>query len=502
MNTDRMYNILRKILWWIALLAVAVVCLLNFGFLARVSYDAKETVSIIQSSVLKNILLVGCVFVLTISAYMAGLLDRLSERKLFAVLTAVYCVAAVYLILNVEPVLRADAKQVLESVLKFREGDFAPFRKGGYLYLYPHQLGLVFYESQLVKFSGNPQFLFLVNFLMVLGINRISWKISDRLFGSTLINCLTILMSFLFLPQLFFILFAYGVIPGLFSMMWGFYWGICYTDERKPKDLVLMCLSLGAAVLLKQNYLIGAVAMLIFLCLELLKTRDRRLIAGVLAVLLCVTVPGKVLYRYYEQKTGSTLDQGCPSVLWVAMGTDIDNNKRGPGWYNSYNFHTYLDADSDPETAAEQGKQKLQENLEKIQTEPIRSLEFFFNKTVSQWCDPMYQSVWSGPLEDCGQETYTAWLQSLYSGESLERSISGCMKLLCQVIWVMAAMYLILNRKAEKNWEPVYLYMIGGLLFHTVWEGKSQYTYPYLYILIPFAAAAADGMLKRLTGKE
>ena len=114
----------------------------------------------------------------------------------------------------------------------------------------------------------------------------------------------------------------------------------------------------------------------------------------------------------------------------------------------------------------------------------------------------MYQSVWSGPLEDCGQETYTTWLQSLYSGESVERSISGCMKLLCQVIWVMAVIYLILNRKSEATWELMYLYMIGGLLFHTVWEGKSQYTYPYLYVLIPFAAAAAGGILKRLTGKE
>lgn len=502
MKTDRMYHILRDILWGIAVVLVVAVCLLNYGFLSSVSYDAREKVSIFQSNFLKNILLAGCVFAFAISACMAGVLDRLNEKKLFTVLTAVYCVAAAYLILNVEPVLRTDASQVLNAVLKFREGDFGAFQKGGYLYRYPHQLGFVFYESLLVRFSENPQILFLVNFLMVLGINRASWKISDRLFGNTLINCLTILMSFAFLPQLFFILFAYGVIPGLFFLMWGFYLGIRYADERKPKDLVLMCLSLGAAVLLKQNYLIGAVAMVIFLCLKLLKTQDRRLIAGVLALILFVTVPGKVLYRYYERKTGSPLDQGCPSVLWVAMGTDIDNYKRGPGWYNSYIFYTYWDADYDPQAAAEAGKEKLRENLEQIRGNPGRAWQFLLDKTVSQWCDPMYQSVWSGPLENCGQETYTDWLRSLYSGESVERSISGCMKLLCQVIWAMAAMYLILNRKADTTWELMYLYMIGGLLFHTVWEGKSQYTYPYLYVLIPFAAAAAGRMLKRLTGEK
>lgn len=501
MNTDRMYDILRKILWWIAVVAVALICGLNFVYFSRVAYDATEVVTIYPSNLLRNILLVGCVFGLAVSVHMIGLFEKVNEKKLFAVLTAVYCVAAAYLILNVEPVLRADAKQVLESVLKFREGDYSPFRKGGYLYRYPHQTGLVFYESQLLKFSENPQLLFLVNFLMVLGINRVSWKISDRLFGSHLINCLTILMSFAFLPQLFFILFAYGVIPGLFFMMWGFYRGICCADERKTGDLVLMCLSLGAAVLLKQNYLIGAVAMVIFLCLKMLKTRDLRLIAGVLAVLLCVTVPGKILCRYYEQKTGGTLDQGCPSVLWVAMGTDIDNHKRGPGWYNSYIFNTYRDADYDPQAAAETGMEKLRDNLDLIRSEPARAGQFLLEKTVSQWCDPMYQSVWSGPLEVCGQETYTEWLQSLYSGEASERSISGYMKLLCQVIWILSSVYILMNRKSETSWELMYLYMIGGLLFHTVWEGKSQYTYPYLYVLIPFAAAAADRMLKKVTGK-
>jgi hypothetical protein len=83
------------------------------------------------------------------------------------------------------------------------------------------------------------------------------------------------------------------------------------------------------------------------------------------------------------------------------------------------------------------------------------------------------------------------------------------MKLLCQVIWVMAAMYLILNRKAEKTWEPMYLYMIGGLLFHTVWEGKSQYIYQYLLVLVPFASCTlsngirgADSLLLRLAGRK
>ena len=32
-----------------------------------------------------------------------------------------------------------------------------------------------------------------------------------------------------------------------------------------------------------------------------------------------------------------------------------------------------------------------------------------------------------------------------------------------------------------------FMYFIGGLLFHTAWEGKSQYVYSYVFVLIPFA---------------
>ena len=32
------------------------------------------------------------------------------------------------------------------------------------------------------------------------------------------------------------------------------------------------------------------------------------------------------------------------------------------------------------------------------------------------------------------------------------------------------------------------IYLSGGLIFHLIWETKSQYVYPYVYLLLPLSA--------------
>lgn len=58
-------------------------------------------------------------------------------------------------------------------------------------------------------------------------------------------------------------------------------------------------------------------------------------------------------------------------------------------------------------------------------------------------------------------------------------------------------------------WEPAYLFLIGGFLFHIFWEGKSQYIYQYLLVLVPFASCTlsngirgAEPLLLRMAGRK
>lgn len=497
MERNFLYRLCRNALWWIALVMTTAVFLLNVFYISEVSSSGYEVVTI-SGHVLPGVLMlviIGCIMLILRNC--RKVLESLDEKKLFWLLTGIYAVFAAYLIFNVDSVIRADAKTVFNTALEAKEGIYAAFRPGHYMYRYPHQLGLMTYDRILSGFSENPQFIFFVNFLFVVGINHTVWKISDHLFRDRLTNILTILLSFAFLPQLFFILFAYGLIPGFFFIMMGFCQCLQYAESENPWDMAAMLLSVIAAVLLKQNFLIGGIAIGIFLFLRYLQDKRVWKLVSVFALAICMTVPGTCLKQLYELQADVSLDNPSPSVLWIAMGTDIDNSIRGPGWYDSSSWNLYNDSEYNTEVASDLGKDKLYSNWQKIQAEPARAGKFFLDKTISQWCDPMYESVWSGPLEDCGQYTHTDILKSLYSGGRWAEWITICMKLLCLALWIFAAWYLLLAGKETADWTPMYLYFIGGLLFHTFWEGKSQYTYPYLFVLIPFAGNSIKTLITK-----
>lgn len=491
-----LYNLCRKALWGIALVLTGAVCLLNILYTSEVASTGYEYVTVSGHFTASIFMLVIVCGIIAILFRFREKLENVNDKRLFKVFSCIYAILAAYLIFNVDPVIRADAKTVFTTALEVMEKNYSAFQKGHYMYRYPHQLGLMTYDRLLAQFSPNPQFLFFVNFLLVLGINGTVWKISDELFHDKLTNVLTIGISFGFLPQFFFLLFAYGLIPGFFFMMLAFYCALVFHRTGRLMDAVILVLSLGLAVLLKQNFLIGGIAIIIFLFLQLLKKKQLTYLLVMAALILSMFLPAEGLKQYYAQRADVQLDNGSPTVLWIAMGTDIDNHVRGPGWYDSSSWNLYNESRYDTAVASELGKEKLAENWRKIRNEPARAGRFFLDKTISQWCDPMYESTWSGPLEDCGQHTHTDILQSLYTGKNWAEAITDCMKMLCLSLWILALAYLILCAD-HSGWEPMYLYFIGGLLFHTFWEGKSQYTYPYLFVLIPFAACSLARILKK-----
>lgn len=498
MNSGWLYHFCHRTLWLIAMITVAFVLILNIAYISDVEQSVLETVSI-RGYILPSVLMLGLIGIVGfVLGKCKAVLERTDEKKLFFVLAGIYTILAFYLIFNVDNLIRGDSDVVYRTALDGKLGIYQMFETAQYMYRYPHQLGLMLYDQILTEFSNNPSFLFLVNFLFVLGINATLWRLSDALFHQKLTNILTLILSFAFLPQLFFILFAYGLIPGFFFMLLGFYCTVRYVGSGSKKHAAGIVIGTGLAVLLKQNYLIGALAILFFLVLRCLQERKITYLAVISLVVASMVVPGKLVKSYYEHQSGMLLDNPNPSVLWIGMGTDIDNTLRGPGWYDNSCWDVYFEASFNSRKAAELGREKLLRNWEKIKEDPERAAIFFGKKYVSQWCDPMYQSLWTGPLEDCGQYTHTEILQSIYGGGQWGSGLKNYSKALCLAIWLFATAYTVKFRRGSMGWELLFMYFIGGLLFHTFWEAKSQYTYTYMFVLIPFSAHAAGQLLRRM----
>ena len=159
------------------------------------------------------------------------------------------------------PTIRDDAKSVYDTAAAMADGDYSSLNPGGYLYVYPYQIGIVTYDRIVRLFSGSMKFLEVLNLAQVLGINWFSYRLSDHFFGGNRkINNLTILLTFAFLPQFFFIMFKYGLIPGFFFSIGSFYFLTIYLKNNRLRYVVLSVVFATAASCIKMNYLIGAIA--------------------------------------------------------------------------------------------------------------------------------------------------------------------------------------------------------------------------------------------------
>lgn len=481
---------LNMLILFFCLLFSVLVLVLNFFYTASVSYDLNELVSYENEWKLSVISVLVLALTVALISLLRRVIVKLPPKRLFVLFSCLYIMIALYLILNVDHSLRADALSVSNSAKNMMAGNYEAFEAGGYIHRYPHQLGLAFYDMVLYSFSQNVLINFIVNFFMVLGINYTVMKISEVVFGDVLSTLLTVVLSFAFFPQLFFILFAYGLIPGLFFMVLAFYNCLLFCKDGKKRSLLGVVIFASLSVMLKKNFMIGVIAMMIYIAVKTVKKYRHAYIAAICLLLVAMVLPMELLTLHFEKSAGLKLDEGCPTVLWLAMGTDIDNEERAPGWYDRSNYFIYTDSGFDKEKSEEIGNEKLKNNIEKIKKEPGRAVSFFVNKTVSQWCEPLYSSVWSGPLAVCGQYTHTEYLQSLYSGQEAERTLRSYAKFITLTIWLLCVCFLMEYGKRIDGWQIFFMFFAGGLLFHTVWEGKSQYIYPYVFCLIPFAAYA------------
>ena len=146
-----------------------------------------------------------------------------------------------------------------------------------------------------------------------------------------------------------------------------------------------------------------------------------------------------------------------PAVMHIAMGTNDD--KQNAGWFNGYNWNTYEKHDFMPEPAAKEAKEHLLEFAEECVNDSAMAIDFYSRKLGAQWEAPMYQCY-----------VMNIYQILLYGG---------------------VFVYLLAGRKKEQQIEHYVLLIgvFGGFLFSAMWEAKARYVFPYLMMMISYAAA-------------
>lgn len=484
--TKPFYQISSGIIYAASFLIFAILTIKNLRFITYVR-NMKEQVMIRHTDLFMTGIFLGGILIFLYLIFRFS--EKIDEKRLFLIFSIIYIIAGIYLITQIDSVLRYDAKDVFRAALKMHDGNFQTMDKGHYIYRYPHQLGFLIYEYILGFISQDVKLLFGVNLAAILVINFFLYKITQEVFENQhKINLLVIVLSFLFLPQFFFLTFAYGLIPGLCLLMIGVYCLFAAERTRKKRFMVLSSIFLMAAVLMKKNFIIGLAACVCYLFWKYLKENDKQLLKFMIMILV-VFIAGKALMTVgFEGYSGKKVNKGVPAVLWIAMGTDPHNNRRSGGWYDKKYVNIYKKSHYDREKAAQEGKNMISGYLKYYKKYPAEAFKFFSKKVTTTWTDPMYESLFSGPKEKAGQHVKTKQLYYLFNklryGSRLCTAMKAYMILLLAGAWIFVIRY-------RKEWEGAALgliFMIGGFLFHLFWETKGQYVYPYVLMQIPIAA--------------
>ena len=192
----------------------------------------------------------------------------------------------------------------------------------------------------------------------------------------------------------------------------------------------------------------------------------------------------------------------------------LQDSSRAPGWYNKYNADSYKEAGYDSKKQAEAAKEQIARSLQQYADDPAAAMEFFEQKTASQWNNPTFQGFWNVQVRDSAieQGAFTKWLLSEQGANTMAGYLNYVQFfiLLGVVLWCVSALSPTLARTANKRGPRtpatprhagnvremsgeelraivLPLVFLGGFICHLFWEAKCQYTIPYFELLLPLA---------------
>lgn len=424
---------------------------------------------------------------------------KLPSKIILLLGTIFYLVLGIYLIMHQNDILRHDALEVYKSAKNLNQFNFSSLKQlVGYLYKYPHQIGLVTFERVLLFIFGsnNIKALFFVNLILCICDNFLLFKITKLLFNDSNVNKILLVLSFLFLPHIFFILFVYGINYGLFLVLLSLFFLIRFIDDKKWVNLVGTLIPLVLAVIIRSNYIIMTMTIFIILILDFLRTKNwKNILLAILPFILISLLNGLLVNSYEKASKVSEID-GEPKIAWVAMGLDDNPTyNRLPGWYDAYVENVYTKHNGNEDKITKDSKKLINRRLNTFLKNPGYAFNFFKNKFISTWTDSLFQSVWSGPNSSMpveGQSVNGRLMSSIYRGGSSYKVLYYYSQVILIIIYVGAMISMLIsirNMSTSNLFVLVFtIYLTGGVLFHLIWETKSQYVYPYVYLLLPLTA--------------
>lgn len=461
----------------------------SLTLLAELGLDGpyEDSIRFFRESLFSNLLLTAAA-ILALTAIHA-LLDRFAGLKLTAGMMLAWTLAALAWVLAVALVSETDFGCVVDSSERFAQGDYELLH-WGYFRGSSYQLGICLVidcVKRLLPMLDVDIVMQCLNVMLSVGFMGLLAAFAQQVFGSRACAKATLLLYVLYLPSLLYNHYVYGTLPMLFCGALACFCFARYLRTRRIRLALAMMIALGVGYVLKPNGVVVIIALTICAALDAMESRDVKPVLFAAGSFLLGYALNRLVILQYELRAGFPLDENQSMLTWLVMAI---TPKEGvtPGWYTGYAgefYDLYLPREEQSAIVMADLKRRLGE----IAADPAGAAAFFREKILSQWLEPTV-STFSYGLRCTYQGRYNGLALTLFREGALNDLAKAYMNIYQQALYVLSCIGTLdlLRRRRNAAAMALPVIIIGGFLFHTLMEAKSQYIYPYMVYMMPLAA--------------
>lgn len=372
----------------------------------------------------------------------------------------------------------------------FLEGGYTFLGKGGYCEIYPHQLGLIALMELLFLVVGTYNYYAfeIVCAIMAVGIVFLGYCLLQEFavpFGAKVLYCVMMMGC---IPLICYTSWVYGDVPSIFfALLTAWFagrWGNC----QKVRYLVGIVAGIVMAMLVRKNSMILLVALCLLSIVYVIRYRKWQIGLTALLAVLCAVLAYQGIYKMYEIRSGYEHKAGLPVNSWIAMG--LMEREGQCGWYNNLGKEVLYSVDLDYGATEEIMSEYIGQRLDVFQADKTYARWFFKKKILSQWNEPLYQSIYfSAKTLENEQVRMGGFLEELYYTTEVHDRVFHFADIMQFLVYAgMLLYYLFAVRKDSGPLEHLLaVTIIGGFFFSVIWEAKARYIFPYYVMMYPLA---------------
>jgi len=485
---------------WLMILALLLV-MAGAALMMTAQLRAPEKVYYVFSGAVGNVLL-ALLLLAVVWALWRLLLRR---RRLMGVMALLWTAVTACVLVGMGTAQEVDFLYVCQAAKSFAVGDYSPMT-GYYFNEYSYQLGTVLLLEGVVRLlpGVNVELVMqAVNAVLSMGSALMLAALGRLVFEEKSVHAAAMALYMLCLPMAVYCIHVYGTLPMVFLSSAAMLCFALYIKKRRSLYGFAYALCIALAYMIKPNGAVALLAMMICALLYGMEHGDWRLLGfAVLSAVLAVLLARFAVWQY-EWRSGVTLREDVSMLARLVMG--LQDGPRGAGWYNGYT-EQFFDSAVTMQQEKAIAMQDLTARIGELKEDPVRAAIFAVQKALSQWQEPTYGTLLYGNY--CQQTGMLAGAaQALFGEESaLRMALEHVMKGWQAALYVLCSIGAIVCIRKKRGAAALVLpvAVLGGFLYHMLFEAKSQYIYVYALYLVPLAGyglCAVQGWICNRTRK-